>query len=173
MADTQRIKQAVEDAIDALTKDPSVGRGTATTTVRVRDGLTVDVEDGGWKLVGDEGKGDGGNGEGPDPGVFGRAALGTCLAIGYMTWAAVKGVLIESLSVEVEADYDAAGTMGIDPSRPAGWSAMRYTVHVESTAPAAEIEALIEQADKHSSLLYAFANPIPISRTVDITAPAT
>ena len=72
MADTQRIKEAAERNLASVTADPSIGRGTATTMVRVRDGLTVDIEDGGWKLVGDEGKGDGGNGEGPDPGVFGR-----------------------------------------------------------------------------------------------------
>jgi uncharacterized OsmC-like protein len=173
MADTQRIKEAAERNLAAIAADPSIGRGTATTTVRVRDGLTVDVEDGAWKLVGDEGKGDGGNGEGPDPGVFGRAALGTCLAIGYMTWAAVRGVPIAALEVDVEADYDASGTFGIDPSKPAGWSAMRYTVRVESSAPASEIDALIEHADTHSSLLYAFAKPIPISRSVKITAPAT
>jgi len=172
MADTERIKEAAERNLKALELGPAIGRGTATTKVCVRDGLTVDIEDGGWKLVGDEGKGDGGNGEGPDPGVFGRAALGSCLAIGYMTWAAVRGVPITNLEVDVEADYDAAGTMGIDPSRPVGWSAMRYTVHVESNAPAAEIEALLDHADKHSSILYAFANPIPISRSVKITAPA-
>ena len=90
-----------------------------------------------------------------------------------MTWAAVRRIPIESLSVDVEADYDASGTMGIDPSKPAGWFAMRYTVHVESSAPAAEIEALIDHADKHSSLLYAFASPVPVSRSVKITAPAT
>ena len=171
MTDSERIKTAIERNKKALELRPAIGCGTAVTKVRVRDGLTCDVEDGGWKLIADEGKSDGGNGEGPDPGVFGRAALGTCLAIGYMMWAAVRGVAITSLDVEVEADYDATGMYGIDDSKPAGWSAMRYTVNIESPASESEINELIDYADKHSSLLYAFTQPLPVERTVNITAP--
>lgn len=173
MTDTERIKTAIERNKKALELRPAIGRGTAVTKVRVHDGLTCEVEDGGWKLMADEGKSDGGNGEGPDPGVFGRAALGTCLAIGYMMWAAVRGVEITSLDVEVEADYDAAGMYGIDDSKPAGWSAMRYTVNIESPAAESEINELIDYADNHSSLLYGFTRPIPVERQVNITAPVS
>ena len=76
MADAKNLKIAIERNIKALSLRPSIGRGTATTVCRIRDGTTCDIEDGQWKLVADEMPGDGGNGLGPDPGVFGRAALG-------------------------------------------------------------------------------------------------
>ncbi len=172
MTDMERIKTAFERNQKAIRLRPSIGQGTAVTKVRVRDGLTCDVEDGGWKLVGDEGKNDGGNGEGPDPGVFGRTALGTCLAIGYMWTAAKEGVPITSLEVEVQADYDARGMYGIDDSVPPGWTAMRYIVTVESEAPESEVMRVLDEGDRYSSLLYSFREPIPIEREVRITAPA-
>ena len=172
MTDVERIKNAHERSLKAVGLRPEIGRGTAVTKVRVRDGLTCDIEDGAWKLVADEGKGDGGNGEGPDPGVFGRAALGSCLAIGYMTLAAVRGVPIAALEVVVEADYDASGMLGLNDGTPPGWTAVRYTVLVESAAPEADVLAVLDEADRYSSILYCFTNPLPVTRDVKISAPA-
>jgi uncharacterized OsmC-like protein len=171
MADVQRIKEAFERNQKAIRLRPSIGQGTAVTKARVRDGLTIDVEDGGWKLVVDDSKKDGGGGEGPDPGVFGRTALAGCLAIGYMWAAAVEGVKIENLEVEVQADYDAQGMFEIDDSIPPGWSAMRYIVTVESDAPEADVMRVLDKGDRYSSLLYSFREPIPIEREVRITQP--
>src|SRR3972149_10763729 len=97
MADPKDLKTAIERNIKALKLRPSVGRGTATTTVKLRSGVTCDIEDGGWKLVADQGPGDGGDGLGPDPGVFGRAALGSCLAMGYAIWASQLDVTLASV----------------------------------------------------------------------------
>ena len=140
--------------------------------MRLRGGLTCDIEDGPWKLVVDESQKDGGNGEGPDPGVFGRAALGSCLAIGYGMWAAKLGVPFESIAVDVEADYDARGMFGIDDSVLPGWHAMRYAVTVASSAPDADVRRVLDEADAHSSLLDSFARAVPVSREVKITTPA-
>jgi uncharacterized OsmC-like protein len=172
MTDTARIKEAFERNQKAIRLRPSIGQGTAVTKARVRDGLTVDIEDGGWTFVADEGKNDGGNGAGADPGVYGRAALASCLAIGYVWTAAVENVPITSLEVEVQADYDARGPYGVDDSVPSGWTAMRYVVSIESPASEEEIAHVLDLADERSSLLYSFRNPVPIEREVQITAPA-
>src|SRR5262245_25752913 len=93
------LKAMYEGAIQALRSDPSAGVGTATTRVRIRDGhlLACDMEDGQWRLVADEMPGDGGDGLGPDPGVFARMGLGSCLAMGYVGWAAMLDVPIGSV----------------------------------------------------------------------------
>jgi len=46
MAGNQDIKSAIERNQKALRRRPSIGRGTATTSVRVRSGLTCDIENG-------------------------------------------------------------------------------------------------------------------------------
>ncbi len=62
----------------------------------------------------------GGTSVGPSPGVLGRGALGSCLAIGCAMWAARLGVPIDALEVEVEADYDSRGELGVSDVGPSG-----------------------------------------------------
>jgi uncharacterized OsmC-like protein len=171
MATPAEIKRALERNVKAITLRPSAGQGTAVTKVRLRDGLACDVEDGGWKLVADEDKSWAGNAEGPDPGVFGRASLGTCLAIGYALSAAKFDVPLSSVEVEVHADYDARGMLGVDDSLPPGWSALRYIVTVESNAPEADVLRVLDDADRYSSILDAFRRPLPVEREVRISTP--
>jgi len=168
MAGNRDIKGAIERNQKALRLRPSIGRGTATTTVRVRSGLTCDIEDGQWKLVADESPGDGGGGLGPDPGVFTRAGLGSCLAIGYMMWAAVKGIRLDSVEVVVEADYDAVGMFDIDESVPPGWGAVRFTTKINSLAPAQQLRELVEHADRHSSVLDIIRRAVPVTGSLQI-----
>jgi uncharacterized OsmC-like protein len=162
-------KTAIERNQKALRLRPSIGKGTATTTARVRNGSTTcDLEDGRWKLVADESEGDGGAGLGPDPGVFGRAALASCLALGYVMWADYFGIPVDDVEVVVEADYDASGLLGVDDSIPPRWSAMRYAARIASSAPEAKVREMVEYADRHSSLLYAFKDAIPVSGEVEV-----
>ncbi len=163
------LKTIIERNIKAISLRPTVGQGTATTRVRVRSGVTCDVEDGKWALVADESPGEGGQGLGPDPGVFGRAALGTCLAIGYVQWAAYLEIPIGNVEVVVEADYDARGMFGVDESISPGWGGLRYTVNIDSPASEADVLRLINHADRHSPLLDDFQRPLEVQRTVCIT----
>ncbi|HET8943355.1 MAG TPA: OsmC family protein [Dehalococcoidia bacterium] len=172
MADAKDLKTAIERNIKALSRRPSIGRGTATTVCRIRDGTTCDIEDGQWKLVADEMPGDGGNGLGPDPGVLGRAALGSCIAMGYVMWAAVREIPLDSVEVIVEADYPGNALYGLDDTTPPGWSAMRYKAIISSPAPEEAIHDLVDFADRHSSLLGSFERAVPVTRELQITAVA-
>src|SRR3990170_2525264 len=171
MAEAKDLRIIQERNIKALKLRPSIGQGTATTTVRVRSGVTCDIQDGPWKLVADEMPGDGGAGLGPDPGVLGRAALGSCLAIGYVMWSAYLGIPLDSVEVDVEADYDASGMFGVDDSVPPGWGALRYTARISSPAGEERVRELVEYADRHSSLLDGFRRAVPVSGRLEF-APA-
>ena len=163
MADAKDLKTIVERNIRALKLRRSIGQGTATTTVRIRSGVTCDIEDGGWKLVSDESSGDGGAGLGPDAGVLVRAGLGSCLAQGYVIWAALLDVPLDSVEVTVEADYDAVGMYGVDDSVSPGWPAVRYTAVIGSPAPQERVRELVETADRHSPILDDLRRALPVS----------
>jgi uncharacterized OsmC-like protein len=169
----EKLKTAMDRNIKAIGLRPSIGQGTAVTKVRIRGAVTAEIEDGGWKLVADEGVKDGGNGAGPDAGVFGRAAVGSCLAMGYAMWSAQMGVPIDGIEVDVAADYDARGMYGLDESVAPGWGAVRYTVRIESSAPEADVRRVVEYADAHSPLLYDFSQPLSITRELHITTRAS
>lgn len=167
MADSKTIKRAYERNKKLLSIKPSKGQYTTTTRVRLYDGTSCEIEHGPWKFTADVGKTEGGNDAGPGPSVLERAALGSCLAIGYAKYAAVLGVPIDDLKVEVEADVDARGTFGIGRVAP-GYKGMRYRVTIESAAPEEAIRKVIDEADAHSPVLYNMIHPVGIEREINI-----
>lgn len=154
----------------AVTLRPGVGQTTGRTSIRVRDGTTCEVTNGKWTFVVDLGKDSGGNDAGPGPGVLERAAFGSCLAMGYATWAAVMDVPLDSIEVDVESDFDARPMLGVTDEHP-GFSSIRYHVRIESSAPEEDIRRVIDQADRLSPVRDDFARAIPIARTVEISHP--
>ena len=162
------IKTALERNVKVIEARPSVGQGTAVTKITLRPGLACDVEDGPWRFSVGMTEKYGGDNTGPNPGVYGRAALGSCLAIGYGMWAARLGIPVRSLTVEVRARYDVRGELGIDDSIRPGYADMVYVVTVDTDAPDADVHHLLDTADRHSSWLDDLRNPVPVSREVRI-----
>jgi uncharacterized OsmC-like protein len=162
-AGSAEIRQAFERNKRALSLKPAIGRHTATANVRIRDGLTCEIEEGPWRLTVDASPKVGGGGKGPDPGVLGRAALGSCLAMSYARWAAVLGVPVTCFEVEIQTDYDAAGEYGIG-NAPADYREVRYFVSVESDAAETEIQRLLDAAEAHTPYLQVFRNPQKVIR---------
>lgn len=166
MSSPAQIKEALERNVKVLGARPAVGQGTARTVARLRPGLECEVTDGPWTLQVGMTEKYGGTGAHPNPGSYGRAALASCLTIGYAMWASRLGIPLDRLEVEVQADYDVRGELGVaDEVRP-GYRAIRYVVTVESPAPEAEILQLRDTGDRYSSWLDDIANPVPLSRVV-------
>ena len=168
--DQAHVATALERNIKAVTLRQSVGQGTAVTKVRLRDGLACEIHEGPWTLVAGMTEKYGGTNDGPNPGVYGRAALGSCLAIGYAMWAARLGVPIDALEVEVHADYDVRGELGANDAVRPGYSQIRYIVSVTSPASAADIERWLDTADRYSSWRDNIANAVPLVCERRITA---
>jgi uncharacterized OsmC-like protein len=167
----EAIRIAFERCVRALTLRPSIGRSTGVSRTRITHGLACEIEEGPWRLAADMPAQVGGTTTGPTPGVFGRAALGSCLAIGYMMHAAKLGVPISALEVEVQADYDDSALFGVGSATP-GYSEVRYTVTVESPAPTEEIARVLDEGDEHSPYLDIFRRAQNCRRTVRIMSPA-
>jgi uncharacterized OsmC-like protein len=170
MADATTLRTAFERNARAVALRPSVGQRTGTTTVRLTDGTTCEIRSGDWTLRADVGEASGGNNAGPGPSVLARAALGSCLAIGYATWAARLDLPVTHVEVEVASDSDYRGMYGV-ADVPPGFAALRYRVLIESPAPEAAVLDMIEQADAHSPVLDDFARAIPMERDIQITNP--
>lgn len=169
--DTQeKIRIAFERNEKALSLRPAIGQGTAVTRVRVRQGLACEIEEGPWKLTVDASPKTGGDNMGPNPGILGRAALGSCLAMSYVRWAAVLGVPLSGLEVDIEADYDARGEYGVDGA-PAGYREVRYVVKIQSDATEEEIQRVLDTGEAHTPYLDVFRHPQQVRRTVQISKP--
>jgi uncharacterized OsmC-like protein len=172
MDHSHEIRDALERNAKAVTLRPAIGRGTARTVARLRPGLACEVTDGPWSLTVGMTDKYGGTNAGPNPGVLGRGALASCVALGYAMWAARLGVSIDALEVEVQADYDVRGELGVDDDVPPGYGAVRYLVHVESSAAEADVRRALDTADRYSSYRDVFARAIDVRRELRVTAPA-
>ena len=150
-----QIKTAIERSTKAISLKPSLGFGTGVSKARIVNGLHCEITEGNWKLEADMPEGVGGHAKAPTPGVYGRAALGSCLAIGYMMRAAVMQIPIRSLEVEVQADYDDGALLGTSDAAP-GYSEIRYTINIETDAPEEDILKMLDEADQHSPYLDVF-----------------
>jgi len=167
---SHRIRVAYQRNRRALELRPGKGLGTARTTVRVREGLACEVEDGPWRLQVDMAEASGGAASAPNPGVLGRAALGSCLAVCYAQMAAVEGVELEDVTVVVEADYDARGENGF-PDVPAGYTEVRLAVTLTTRAPREDVERVVELAEANSSYLEVFREPLTVIRHLEVRRP--
>jgi uncharacterized OsmC-like protein len=166
-----QIREALERNAKAVALRPAIGRKTGRTSVRLNPGLECEVTDGRWTLAVGIGPNSGGTDAGPGPGVLGRGALGSCLALGYAMWAARLGVKLDSVEVVVEADYDTRGELGVADEVPPGYTEVRYLVTVVSGAPEGEVRRVIDTADRYSPYRDVFARANQLRRDLRIVAP--
>lgn len=169
MTSQEKIKEAVSRSTKALSLKPSLGLGTGISKARITNGLSCEVTEGKYKLIADMPESVGGCAAGPTPGVYGRAAFGTCLAIGYMMKASAMNIKIDSLEVEVQADYDDGALFGTSAADP-GYLEVRYIVTIESDATEKEILQMLDIADKQSPYLDVFSRQQKCTREVNINS---
>jgi uncharacterized OsmC-like protein len=166
-----QIREALERNVKAVTRRPGVAKGTARTTAVLRAGLDCTVTEGPFELKVGMTEKYGGQGNAPNPGVLGRGALASCLAIGYGIWAARLGVACDVIEVEVQADYDVRGELGVANDVRPGYATIRYVVSVVSTSSEEDVLRMLDTADRCSSYRDMFANGVPLTREVRITPP--
>ena len=87
----------------------------------------------------------------------------------YVMWAAKLNVPLHQVAVEVQADTDLRGMYGVDDI-PAGYSAVRYVVSVQSPAPPEAILRVLDIAEAHSPYVDVFRRPQVLQRHLHIAA---
>jgi uncharacterized OsmC-like protein len=167
MTDPSKIREIAERNVRILALKPERGHLTGVTKARIEDGLRCVIEEGPWRLSADLPAKAGGDGTAPTPGMLGRGALASCLAMGITLWAARRGVPVDAVEVEVQADFDARGELGMD-GVPAGYQEVRHVVSVDSPAPEETVLEVIEIAERHSPYLDVFGRAQSLRRILRI-----
>jgi uncharacterized OsmC-like protein len=110
---------------------------------------------------------------GPGSPELALGALGSCLAHSWLIQAAVQGVPLRALEVEVTGQIDQrAGEAGHEttPREPHG---IAYTVRVATDAQQSSVAALQEAVDRLCPVLNLLRNPQPITSSVQRVATAS
>lgn len=163
-----RIAAAVTRLESAVERRIGFGRATNTATTTLVDGLRCSSEEGAWSIDSDLPPGLGGSGSAPTPGVLLRAALGSCLAMCYRLRAARRGIPLRSIRVTVESDSEIDGMLRTTSTAPPGFTAIRYHVELDTSAPTEDVEAMVDEADQLSPILDAVGRANRLCRSLSI-----
>jgi len=108
----------------------------------------------------------GGEGTGPCSGDLLLGAYAACAQLTTQMVAEAMGIQTERIAVTIEGDLDLKGTLGIDPTAPVGFSAIRAQMEVVApNASAEQLAALREKAEKYCVVLATLRTPPPIEIT--------
>ena len=91
------------------------------------------------------------------------AALAGCVTNGTATNAALFGVPIDGIEIEMEAHTDVRGFLGHDKSVRNGITDIHYTVTIQSPAPEDKVRRCKETIDRKSPIRDTLANPVNIT----------
>ena len=165
------IKSALERSVQVVTLKPARGQRTYTNIATVGAGTVCHTIEKDQEITIDVGKAMGGQDAGPSPSTVLRAAFSSCLAIGIKLWASRDEVPMENITVTVETDVDARGQLGVCERVTPGFGAIRIGVAVQSDAPEAAVESVIDKSLRYSPLIDVFRNPQSIETALTIESP--
>lgn len=165
----ETLKKALQSKIAAVQNNPA----TARIVFRARTQLIENVKCSASvrsfpPMLVDEPRDIGGGDEAMNPVELVLVALGTCQEIMYAAYAAVMGIKLDELKIDVRGYLDLRGLFGLDESVPAGYQKITYETTIVSSADAATIQKLIETAEANCPLLDMLKRPIDVSGTVTL-----
>jgi uncharacterized OsmC-like protein len=163
----QPLQSALQRAEHIFSKRPETARMNTIARASVRDGTRCEFSEDQWRLVADMPQPIGGTASGPTPSTLARAALSTCLAIGYAMRAAYLGVPIRGVEVELCAQVDIRGLFCGQAEVP-NYGALAYLVTFDSDAPESALQRVLDEADERSPDLHLFRNSQSLSREMRV-----
>lgn len=104
-----------------------------------------------------------GENRGPNPVEYLLTGLSGCMTTTLVYYAAMMGVSLESVESELEGDIDLQGLLDLDGDVRPGYRNIRVTFRIESDAPRAKLEELVEIARKFSPVSDTIRNPVDVS----------
>ena len=108
----------------------------------------------------------GGNNEFANPQEHLIAALNACMTVGYVAQCAVRGITLESLSIETEGEIDLRGFLGIDPTVANGYESLSYTVRIKGDGSEEQFAEIHEAVMATSPNFYNVSRPVALKPTL-------
>lgn len=100
--------------------------------------------------------------EGANPVEFLLHALAGCVTTTFVLHAMARGIVIKSLSTELEGDLDLHGLLGLDDTVSPGYEQIRILLHVEADCDEVALDDLLSYAQAHSPVCNTVCRPVPV-----------
>jgi uncharacterized OsmC-like protein len=89
--------------------------------------------------------------------------LGSCLTAGVAAVAQNRGIQLRSVEAKIEGSLDIQGILGIDKEVRMGYDNIKVTFSIDADAPRKDIEAVVAQSQKRSSVYDIITNPTNVT----------
>ncbi len=146
-----------------VAQNPEDGKGTFETVTEWQDGAKAVTRARSFVIDTDEPAPLGGTDQAIDPMELLLGALGSCLTIGWVTQANLRGVDYRRLKITVKAPFDLRGYLALDEDVRPGFGDLEYDVEVDSDADEAVLEEIKAAAEATSPMFDNILRPTGIS----------
>jgi uncharacterized OsmC-like protein len=154
---------AVAGLVNAVKNDPAKGQTKWNAVTQWKGGFECESKIRNHTVLMNEPAALGGTDTAPNMVEAVLAAYSSCLTVGYALNAAMRGIAIKELKVEVEGDLDLAGFFGLSEKVPAGFSGIRAKVHLDSDGSPADVQALHAHVLKTSPVGSILTRPLKVT----------
>jgi uncharacterized OsmC-like protein len=155
-----------------VAKNPEDGKGSFETVTEWQDGAQAVTRARSFVIQTDEPTPLGGTDEAIDPMELLLGALGSCLTIGWVTQANLRGVDFRDLKITVTAPFDLRGYLALDDKVRPGFGGLEYRVDVDSDADQQVLDEIRAAAEATSPMFDNILRATPVAGTVAKTAVA-
>ncbi len=162
------------DIVEAVKQNWETGKTVWTASVRWLGGFQVETESRGFKLQADEPELLAGTNTAANPVELVLQAYGACLAIGYAMNAAVRGITIHDLRIDVEGEIDLPGFLGLEPperlnmDRLSGFKNVTARVKIAADADSKTLEELHDHVVKTSPVGITLSRPVKVETELEV-----
>lgn len=168
---------ALAGTLEAVRKEPGLAHVTfglesdwvtgchqkASTTDLIQNGEVVESRTARYVLESDEPAALLGTDNAASPGEYVLQALAGCYAVTFAANAAARNIELDSLRLEMQADFDLHGFLGLDDSVRPGVQELRVDVHATSpNASREQLRELTEVVQQRSPIRDTLANSVTV-----------
>ncbi len=170
---------ALFEVLDLLKADPTKAQTIWKATTSWEGGDVSRTRVGSWVVGGEELPQDFdimidepvellGTGKYPNPQQVLFAAINACIMNTFVVNAAVRGIHLDTLEIELEGDIDLRGFLGIEESVPRGYTELRFVARVRGDGTREQFDEILEAACDHSPNFYTITKPVPMKGRLEM-----
>ena len=158
------MKAALQSTMAAIQSDHTRARVVFKAETRLMQNVccTAKVRDFPIMMI-DEPPELGGSNAAMNPVELVLVALGTCQEIMFSAYAAVMGIPLTEVKVDVKGYLDTRGLFGIDPEMRAGYQKITFETTIKSSADEGSLRKLIRTVEARCPLLDTLIRPIEVA----------
>lgn len=168
--DTEKLVKTVE----TVKQNWEVGRTVWKASTTWRGGFKVETCSREFTLTADEPEMLCGTNTAANPVEMVLQAYGACLTIGYAMNAAVRGIIIDDLKIDLEGEIDLPGFLGLEPpeqlhmDKLPGFKSITANVKIKSNADKKAIQELHKHVVSTSPVGLTLSRPVKLETNIGV-----